>query len=136
MESSGHRRESRQQDRTLQLPLHIQRDALCHATSPDSGTRLPLLRYGCAKHKLCLCFAEISWRGMTMPLKTEDVSRNGTAVAVHHPLDPLTASEITEVTRILEDHFQWGSDLRVETIDTNEPAKDLVRYYDAKNPLP
>jgi primary-amine oxidase len=67
-----------------------------------------------------------------MPLKAEDVSLNGSGVAVHHPLDPLTAAEITKVTRILEDHFQWGKDLRVETIDINEPAKDVVRHYDPK----
>ncbi len=71
-----------------------------------------------------------------MPLKTEGVSTNGTGVAVHHPLDPLSAAEITEVTRILHDHFQWGPNLRVETIDINEPAKDVVRHYDPKNPTP
>ncbi len=68
-----------------------------------------------------------------MSLKTEDVSLNGAGVAVHHPLDPLTAGEITEVARILQDHFQWGPDLRVETIDINEPAKDVVRHYDPEN---
>jgi primary-amine oxidase len=68
-----------------------------------------------------------------MALKTEDVSLNGAGVAVHHPLDPLTAGEITEVTRVLQDHFQWGPNLRVETIDINEPAKDVVRHYDPKN---
>ena len=71
-----------------------------------------------------------------MPLKTEGVSTNGTGVAVHHPLDPLSAGEITEVTRILQDHFQWGPNLRVETIDINEPAKDVVRHYDPKNATP
>src|ERR1700728_1622406 len=72
-----------------------------------------------------------------MPLKTEDTSLNGTGVAAsHHPLDPLTAGEITEVTRVLQDHFQWGPNLRVETIDINEPSKDLVRNYDPKNPAP
>jgi primary-amine oxidase len=64
-----------------------------------------------------------------MTLKTEEVSLNGAGLAVRHPLDPLTAAEITEVTRILEDHFQWGEDLRVETIDIEEPAKDVVRHY-------
>src|SRR5580698_9623602 len=64
-----------------------------------------------------------------MTLKTEQVSLNGASLAVRHPLDPLTAAEITEVTRILTDHFQWGGDLRVETIDIEEPAKDVVRHY-------
>jgi primary-amine oxidase len=71
-----------------------------------------------------------------MALKTEGVSTNGTGVAVHHPLDPLTAGEITAVTRILHDHFQWGPNLRVETIDANEPAKDVVRDYNPKNATP
>ncbi len=64
-----------------------------------------------------------------MALKTEDVSLNGAGVAVRHPLDPLTAGEISEVTRILQDHFQWGEDLRVETIDIHEPGKEIVRHY-------
>src|SRR5580700_3178982 len=72
-------------------------------------------------------------RNDPMTLKTEEVSLNGAGLAVRHPLDPLTAAEITEVTRILEDHFQWGPDLRVETIDINEPAKDVVRHYDPKS---
>ena len=64
-----------------------------------------------------------------MALKTEDVSVNGAGVSIHHPLDPLTAGEITAVTRILQDHFQWGEDLRVETIDIAEPDKESVRRY-------
>src|SRR5580700_6750002 len=64
-----------------------------------------------------------------MTLKTAEVALNGAGLAVRHPLDPLTATEISEVTRILEDHFQWGGDLRVETIDIEEPAKDVVRHY-------
>jgi primary-amine oxidase len=65
-----------------------------------------------------------------MDLKVDKVSVNGAGAAVHHPLDPLTAAEITEVTRILHQHFQWGADLRVETIDIHEPAKEAVRHYD------
>ena len=64
-----------------------------------------------------------------MTLNAEDVSLNGAVLTVDHPLDPLTAAEITEVTRILQDHFQWGQDLRVETIDIHEPAKEVVRHY-------
>jgi primary-amine oxidase len=64
-----------------------------------------------------------------MPLKTEDVSLDAAAVAVSHPLDPLTAAEITEATRILQNHFKWGADFRVETIDIDEPAKEAVRHY-------
>ena len=54
---------------------------------------------------------------------------SGGGLAVSHPFDPLTAVEIVAVTRILEDHFQWGEDLRVETIDIQEPDKDKVRHY-------
>jgi primary-amine oxidase len=64
-----------------------------------------------------------------MTLNAEDVSLNGAGLTVSHPLDPLTAAEITEVTRILQGHFQWGQDLRVETIDIHEPAKEVVRHY-------
>ena len=68
-----------------------------------------------------------------MDLKVDEVSLNGTGVAVSHPLDPLMAEEIAAVTRILHEHFQWGADLRVETIDIHEPAKDVVRHYDPQN---
>ena len=64
-----------------------------------------------------------------MGLQTEDVSLDRAGLTIRHPLDPLTAAEITAVTRILQDHFQWGPDLRVETIDIHEPAKDVVRHY-------
>src|ERR1700689_3361305 len=64
-----------------------------------------------------------------MGLQTEDVSLDRAGLTTSHPLDPLTAAEITAVTRILQDHFQWGPDLRVETIDIHEPAKDVVRNY-------
>jgi primary-amine oxidase len=59
----------------------------------------------------------------------------GTAgVITHHPLDPLTASEISAVTRVLQEHFQWGNDLRVETIDIDEPDKAIVRLYEPEAP--
>ncbi len=46
-----------------------------------------------------------------------------------HPLDPLTAIELLHVTSIIQAHFGWGADLRVETIDLDEPAKNVVRGY-------
>ena len=46
-----------------------------------------------------------------------------------HPLDPLTAAELTRVASIIRTHFDWGEDLRVETIDLDEPAKDVVRSH-------
>ena len=44
-----------------------------------------------------------------------------------HPLDPLGAAEIAQAVTAIRDHFAWGDDLRVETIDIDEPAKEVVR---------
>ena len=44
-----------------------------------------------------------------------------------HPLDPLSTAEIQRAATIIRDHYAWGDDLRVETIDVDEPAKDVVR---------
>jgi Cu2+-containing amine oxidase len=38
-----------------------------------------------------------------------------------HPLDPLTYEELAQTAAILRDVFAWGEDLRVETIDIEEP---------------
>ena len=48
---------------------------------------------------------------------------------VAHPLDPLSAGEIARAAAIIHAHFPWGDDLRVETIDIEEPPKELVRNY-------
>jgi primary-amine oxidase len=53
-----------------------------------------------------------------------------------HPLDPLTASEIARAAGIIQQHFPWGADLRIETIDIEEPPKDLVRAYVLGTPFP
>ena len=66
-----------------------------------------------------------------MATKAEDLAPVVTASS--HPLDPLTAAEILEATRLVEEHFQWGPDLRVETIDVEEPPKEIIRNYDPKN---
>ncbi len=44
-----------------------------------------------------------------------------------HPLDPLSAAEIARAATVIQSHYAWGDDLRVETIDVDEPAKDVVR---------
>ena len=49
--------------------------------------------------------------------------------APDHPLDPLSAAELTLAASIIRAHFEWGEDLRVETIDLDEPAKDVVRGH-------
>jgi len=53
-----------------------------------------------------------------------------------HPLDPLTAAELTQAASIIRAHFGWTEDLRVETIDLDEPPKNLVRLYQAGTPVP
>jgi primary-amine oxidase len=52
-----------------------------------------------------------------------------TDTAFRHPLDPLTRAELSRAAQLIRDHYDWGADLRVETIDLDEPAKDIVRRY-------
>ena len=56
-------------------------------------------------------------------------------VADTHPLDPLTSEELTRTAAILRDHFSWGDELRVETIDIDEPVKEVARTYQPGDPL-
>ena len=46
-----------------------------------------------------------------------------------HPLDPLTAAELEIAATAIRNHYGWGDDLRFETIDVAEPAKDVVRSF-------
>ncbi len=46
-----------------------------------------------------------------------------------HPLDPLSTQELARASEIIATHFQWGANLRVETLELDEPAKDLVRGF-------
>jgi primary-amine oxidase len=71
---------------------------------------------------------------MDQPVQLATVSHATGAAA--HPLDPLSVAEIARATAIVRQHFPWGDDLRVETIDIDEPAKDLVRSYVAGQPFP
>ena len=57
------------------------------------------------------------------------------AAVVQHPLDPLTVTEINRAAELLRAHFEWGDELRVETIDIEEPAKDVVRTFTAGDPI-
>jgi primary-amine oxidase len=57
---------------------------------------------------------------------TDHVARSD---APTHPLDPLTAAELTRAASIIRADFDWGEDMRVETIDLEEPAKDVVRAH-------
>jgi len=65
--------------------------------------------------------------------RTEYVPHAGTS---SHPLDPLSAAELTRAASIIREHFDWGEDLRVETIDLDEPAKDVVRGHRPDAELP
>ena len=40
------------------------------------------------------------------------------SVAPMHPLDPLSAAEVETAADIIREHFEFGEDLRVETIDS------------------
>ena len=48
--------------------------------------------------------------------------------------DPLSAAEIARAVTTIRDHFAWGDDLRVETIDIDEPAKEVVRRHQPDDP--
>ncbi len=71
---------------------------------------------------------------MDQPVQT--LSSHIGAGPVVHPLDPLSAAEIARTTAIIQAHFPWGKDLRVETIDIEEPDKELVRSYAPGTPFP
>lgn len=58
-----------------------------------------------------------------------------TDTAFRHPLDPLTRAELSRAAQLIRDHYNWGADLRVETIDLDEPAKDIVRRYVSGAPI-
>jgi primary-amine oxidase len=57
-----------------------------------------------------------------------------TAASVH-PLDPLSADEIARAAALIRKRFDWGADLRVETIDLDEPSKELVRDFVEGRPV-
>ena len=52
-----------------------------------------------------------------------------------HPLDPLSTAEISRASQLIRDHFGWGDDLRVETIDLDEPLKNVVNSYAPGAPI-
>ncbi len=51
------------------------------------------------------------------------------ATASIHPLDPLSADEIAHAAALIRKCFDWGADMRVETIDLDEPPKEFVRNF-------
>ncbi len=57
------------------------------------------------------------------------------ATASIHPLDPLSADEIAHAAALIRKCFDWGADMRVETIDLDEPPKEFVRNFVEGNPV-
>ena len=71
---------------------------------------------------------------MDHPVRTTPLTEGSADVV--HPLDPLSAREIARATAIIRAHFPWDDDLRVETIDIEEPEKELVRNHVQGTPFP
>src|SRR5580658_5510048 len=70
-----------------------------------------------------------------MDMITSHTQPGATGVSFRHPLDPLSAAELTRAAQLIRDYFNWGDDLRVETIDLDEPPKDVVRAYSEGAPI-
>ncbi|MDQ0467489.1 primary-amine oxidase [Labrys wisconsinensis] len=62
-------------------------------------------------------------------LRLEEQPTAGPVVGDEHPLDPLNAAEITRTAAVLREHFKLGDELRFETIELAEPAKEVVRRH-------
>lgn len=52
-----------------------------------------------------------------------------------HPLDPMSAEEIVAAAEVLRAHFTFGEDLRIETLELDEPAKEVVRAFVPGTPI-
>jgi primary-amine oxidase len=65
---------------------------------------------------------------IAMNLHVTSQTADGASGAAH-PLDPLDAVEIAKASSIIRQHYSWGDDLRVETIDIAEPDKAAVRSH-------
>jgi primary-amine oxidase len=65
---------------------------------------------------------------IAMNLHVTSQTADGASGAAH-PLDPLDAAEIAKASSIIRQHYSWGDDLRVETIDIAEPDKATVRGH-------
>jgi primary-amine oxidase len=72
---------------------------------------------------------------VTMNLSVQHATPAHGLASFTHPLDPLSAAEIARAVTTIRDHFAWGDDLRVETIDIDEPAKEMVRSYRPDDPV-
>src|SRR3954471_1454729 len=64
-----------------------------------------------------------------MDLRLDSHETSEAPALAMHPLEPLSVAEIETAAAIIRDHFRWGEDLRVETIDIDEPPKEIVRSH-------
>ncbi len=71
---------------------------------------------------------------MDQPVQPASLQQPADASA--HPLDPLSEAEIARATQIIQAQFPWGPDLRVETIDIEEPEKQVARNHVPGTPFP
>ncbi len=68
-------------------------------------------------------------------LRIVDQAVTGQSSAFEHPLDSLTAAEISRAAGIIRQHYGFGDDLRFETIDLVEPPKEVVRAFQPGDPI-
>lgn len=66
---------------------------------------------------------------------TTPIDRQNNADAGQHPLDPLTAEEIVETTRILNASGRITSRVRLMAYSLLEPAKDVVLAFQQSQPV-
>jgi primary-amine oxidase len=71
-----------------------------------------------------------------MALRLEEAPARTVSAPRPHPLDMLSPAEMREASRIIREHYDWGDDLRVETVDLEEPPKDVVRAWEPGTIVP
>lgn len=70
-----------------------------------------------------------------MAISAEDRPKATVMSSIAHPLDPLSAQEITAALSILTSQQQLGSRVRFETVVLQEPPKDTVLNYQVGDPV-
>src|SRR2546426_8991671 len=57
------------------------------------------------------------------------------STGLHHPLEPLTAEEITATVEILREGKQLGKTVRFVSVVLKEPTKDSVKHFSANGEM-
>jgi primary-amine oxidase len=70
-----------------------------------------------------------------MALRTDEIAVASGAAAHAHPLDPLSASEMTAASVLVREHFKLGDKLMFESLDLVEPSKEVVRNFVPGTPI-